>query len=48
MISSDFFINIQQLIEKLKQTPFKMIAVEDQQRIVGIIGIQQILALADL
>lgn len=41
-------VNIQQLIEKLKQTPFKMIAVEDQQRIVGIIGIQQILALADL
>lgn len=48
VLTVDIDVNIQQLTEQLKQSPYKMIAVKDKGHVVGIIGIQQILSLADL
>jgi stage IV sporulation protein FB len=48
VLSVDVHCPIDELIERLKQTPFKMVAVTENNRVVGIIGMQQILALANI
>lgn len=44
----DESLTVAELVAKLKQQPVKMVLVQNAQHIVGIIGLQQILALAEL
>lgn len=48
VLTVDINCHIDELIEQLKKTPFKMVAVTDKGKLVGIIGMQQILALANM
>jgi hypothetical protein len=41
-------MDIQHLIARLSETPYKMVSVTSQGHVVGIIGMQQILALAEM
>jgi Zn-dependent protease len=48
VLNVDIQMDIQHLIARLSETPYKMVSVTSQGHVVGIIGMQQILALAEM